>query len=178
MRIRLYDIIMNVYQVDESDEGEALIENKLLVRLNNQGGQSDKYIFDFSFDNIFETESTGKVNTRLKLKGEMPPGVAYMFYTRLNLFQRTLLSYRFGRLWFQKKDNMQWLLNLLVAGLAIFVSWMAIIKSDDQNEIKVTIDSIPLDSVKNIIKGKDEQFDKRIKTIEEKLQHQDTTQRE
>ncbi|MFN8343068.1 MAG: hypothetical protein U0V64_15505 [Cyclobacteriaceae bacterium] len=177
MRVRLYDIIMNVCQVDESDEGDALIENKLLVRLNKEGARSDKYIFDFFFDDIFENESKGKVNTRLELKGEMPPDVTYAFYVRLNFLQRALLSYRFGRLWFQKKDNLQWLLNLLVAGLAIYVSWIAIIKNDGKNEVRVTIDSIHVDSVKGIFKDKNEAQDKRIKMIEEKLQQQDTSRR-
>ena len=107
----------------------------------------------------------------------MPPDVTYAFYVRLNFLQRALLSYRFGRLWFQKKDNLQWLLNLLVAGLAIYVSWIAIIKNDGKNEVRVTIDSIHVDSVKGIFKDKDEAQYKRIKMIEEKLQQQDTARR-
>ena len=56
---------MNVYQVDESDEGEALLQNKLLVRLNKDGVPRDKYVFDYSMDDTFKSHSAGKVNTRI-----------------------------------------------------------------------------------------------------------------
>lgn len=165
---------MNVYQVDESSEGEALIQNKLLVRLNKNGVPSDKYVFDFSADDTFEKDSIDKVNTKLTLHGEMPPGEEYIFYTRLTFIQRLQLGFRFERLWFQRKDNIQWLLNMLIAALAIYISWMAIIKNSNEKVIKLKIDNVQVDSLKNIFKGKNLELQKRIKIIEDKLDKIDT----
>lgn len=168
---------MNVYQVDESDEGEAILQNKLLVTLNQHGIPSDKYVYEFTFDNTFEKESKGRVNTKLVLKGEMPPGVEYIYYTRLTLFQRLRLGFRFQRLWFQKKDNIQWLVNMLIATLAIYVSWMAIVKDKNKNEIKIKLDSDQIDSLRSVLDSRNIELQNRLKMVEEKLNNIDTVTR-
>ena len=144
MEFILYDIILNVFQVDEAYEAHANIQDKF-ISLSTPGNKfrnldGDKFLFDFFKDNTYSNYSTEKVNTRFRVFSNDDPMRYQDYYANISSCNYLKLSWRFNKLWIQKSANIMWLMNLLVAILAIFASIYVTFKiSEKTNSEKIEI---------------------------------------
>lgn len=160
MRFNLYAVEILCYEVDETLDSEAKIENKFLLISTPQDSyrnfNNDKFHFDFFRDKTYEKYTTEKVNTKIKLfhsngKGEN------ILYARINHLNYLKLCWRFQKLWIQKKDNLMWLINLFVAIVSIaFSSYVAISISKENKNQRILIEEIQLQEIIKALESKKE----------------------
>jgi hypothetical protein len=144
MKFILYDIILNVFQVDEAYEAHASIQDKFIL-LSTPGDKfrnldGDKFLFDFSRDDTYTNHSSEKVNIKFRVYSNGEPNRYQDYYACISIVNYLKLCWRFKKLWLQKRDNVMWLINLLVAILAIIASTYATIevsRKRDENKIEI-----------------------------------------
>lgn len=83
------------------------------------------HFFDYTYEVPFyltykKGESEKRINT--KIIYEKKSNIIQTCYTHLNDFQKLRNSFYFNRLWFQKSSNIMWLINILIAFLAVMAT--------------------------------------------------------
>ena len=156
MEFNLYNVQLLLWEVDETKDSEAKVQDKFLLISThgnpNRNWNNDKFHFDFSRDNTYTKYTTEKVNTKIILFHSDGIGESE-FYAKIDYFDYIKLSWRFKKLWIQKKENLMWFTNLIVAILSIlFSTYIAIkISGNDKNK-SIEINKIQFDSLKKILK--------------------------
>lgn len=162
MEFILYDIILNVFRVDEAYEAHAKIQDRFIL-LSTPGNQfrnlnNDKALFDFYRDDLYKNHSSEKVNTRFRVFNNNAPERFNDYYAHLSYLNYLKLCYRFKKLWFQKADNIMWLVNLFVALIAIVSSVIVTLKFSQTNNQETN-------EIKNEIKIDDQQLNEIITAL-------------
>ena len=125
--------------------GHFLIQGKIIFKSENRNDLIDlkknykgawlhveEYSFNFKYDMMLKNLSKKlRLNTIISfdhlqdgIYNNKPP--PYKTFIHLNRWGKLKLSWSFNNTFIQKKDFWMWLINILVAMLAIFVSYLAI----------------------------------------------------
>jgi hypothetical protein len=126
MEFKLYDILLNVFEVDEAEESDAKIENRFIVLSTPNDSfknlDNDKFLFDFWRDDTFKNHSSSKVNTRIRIFNERDQELYNDYFANIGSLDYLTLLWRFKKHWIQNVNNLMWLTNLLVAVCAIVMT--------------------------------------------------------
>lgn len=142
MKFILYDIILNVFKVDEAYEAHANIQDKF-ISLSTPGESfrnmdGDFFLFDFFKDDTYTNHSSEKVNTRFRVFSNDNPNLYQDYYANISRQDYLKLAWRFKKTWIQKSENIMWLMNLLVATMAIIASTLVAINfPQNNNSVKI-----------------------------------------
>jgi hypothetical protein len=136
----LYDIILNVFKVDEAYEAHARIDHKFIL-ISTPGNSfrnknDDPALFDFFRDDTYRYHSSEKVNTRIRVFSNTEEGTFSDYYARISAVDYFILSCRFKKLWIQQKESLMWLTNLLVAISAILMTTIVSLNFANPKEIQ------------------------------------------
>ena len=136
----LYDIILNVFKVDEAYEAHARIDHKFIL-ISTPGNSfrnknEDPALFDFFRDDTYRYHSSEKVNTRIRVFSNNEEGAFSDYYARISAVDYFILSFRFKKLWIQQKESLMWLTNLLVAISAILMTTIVSLNFANPKEIQ------------------------------------------
>lgn len=113
--------------------GESIINKRIMIFFGNNplGLPDQEFLYDFTFDFPFRNQNficdgiPKHVNTRFILKKQdsiSEQRTECYYYTNLSLNQRCKIKFYFKKHWFQSSSNLMWIINLLVALLAILAS--------------------------------------------------------
>jgi hypothetical protein len=113
--------------------GKSLIIGLIVKDHNTHGTFYNEYLFEYSYNIPFNKKVTLKgkkekqLNTKITYKGLVNNSpFEQICYTSLNGYQRIINSYNFRRLWIQQSNSIMWIINLLVAILAILATFASI----------------------------------------------------
>jgi len=163
MKFTLYDIILNVNEVDEAIDSEAQIDRKFILISTPQNPHrnlnKEKYLFDFWRDDTYKKHSTAKVNTKIRVFSEGKLDTYNDYYAKIETLDYIRLAWRFKKLWIQKNDNLMWLTNLLVAITSIALSTYVSVRLAQQDKKINQIEIV------NPSKLDDQQLDDLIKAM-------------
>lgn len=106
-------------QCNTVNKTDALIINKSIYI--NRDKHFLEYSFEIPFDAKISIEKNNKpidkfINTKITYSSLFE---SYNLFTYLTCLQRLRLSYNFKNLWVQKSSNWMWVINILVAIMAI-----------------------------------------------------------
>lgn len=163
MKFILYDIFLNVAQVDEAYEAHAEIQDRFIL-LSTPGNHfrnmdGDKFLFDLFRDDTFKNHSTQKVNTRIRVFSNNEPSTYRDYYANISYLDYLKIIRKFNKLWFQKGANIMWFMNLAIAILATIASTYVSIKLSD-SKVPTKIEIITPTHID------DSQFEQIIKTLQ------------
>jgi hypothetical protein len=132
LKLTLYDVILNVNQVQETFESEAQVDGKLIVLTSGEEPlvhryyYNDAYHFDFFADDTFEKQSGKGVNTRVRVFNEGNKTDFTDYYAYISKINFLRLSWKFDKTWIQQKDNLMWLTNVLLTVASVAIAALAI----------------------------------------------------
>ena len=126
MRIELF----NTCSGKAKFEGKATLKNKR-IKLDNAPKINIKnindlfltnsryhYEFNFTLEKLFKE----RLNTQIKynsIKNDNPDINPIISYARLNWFKRIQIKWQFNNCWIQDQNNIMWIINIIVAIIAI-----------------------------------------------------------
>lgn len=157
-KIRLYDILLNVYEVDEAAEVDAQIDGKL-IRLTSvfQGPNfnNDAFYFDFFRDDTFEKHSCEKVNTRFRIYEEHEYAKdkktgSTDYYAYLPYYYYLFLAWKFNKTWIQQKDNLMWLTSATLTLFSVIIAYYAI-RLTQKEDKPAKLDSTQIQQITNAL---------------------------
>jgi hypothetical protein len=144
MKFILYDILLNVFDVDEAYEAHASIDHKFIL-ISTPGDKfrnfkDDKFLFDFFKDDTYKYHSSEKVNTRFRVFSNENSDAYNDYYAHLKWKEYFILAWRFKKFWILQKDSIMWIINLLVAVTSIlFSTFVALKLSNNESPQKVEL---------------------------------------
>ncbi|MEI6346716.1 MAG: hypothetical protein WCP69_02100 [Bacteroidota bacterium] len=105
-------------QCNTTKEKDAIIIKKSIYI--NRNKHFLEYSFEIPFDALISIEGETKIiNTKITYSSLFD---SYNLYTYLTFWQRLRLRYNFNNLWVQKSSNWMWIINVLVAMIAIIAT--------------------------------------------------------
>jgi hypothetical protein len=156
MKFKLYYVDLIIWEVNQSYDSDAEIENKFLListpNDNYRNRSRDKFHFDFERDNIYTNYTKEKLNTKIIIHHSDGKGKSELF-ARIDTLDYLILSLRFKKLWIQKSENVMWFINILVAILSIIVSSLVALELSKSNE-PIKIEKEQFEILKQALKNK------------------------
>lgn len=93
--------------------GSYKLRHGIIVPLNDNGSESviaPLEPFTYTFTNVFFTRFTSRINTKIHRTNY---SANTFHYLHLNAWQRIKLSWMFGNTFFQKHENIKWILGMI-----------------------------------------------------------------
>ncbi len=131
-------VLYSIYNLDGKIEINKLHNAKIvgktlfISQLQDHEAFLNEYSFKYSYNIPFDKEipesgkNKQKFNTRITYKGSRNNQTFdQICYTHLAFHHKIINSFNFNRLWIQQSSNIMWIINVLVALLAIFAAFNA-----------------------------------------------------
>ena len=115
------------YSNNDTELSASISRTYILIYTAKKKSKKGSPIFGTKASNLFSfiiNKDFKMLNNQIKVNSEFiiaEPKSHY--YARLNFWQRMKLYYFHKRLWFQKEENLRWLLNMIIAILAVYMAY-------------------------------------------------------
>lgn len=120
------------YSVNDTELSASICGTYILIykaKINREKGrpifgETNRSLYSFTINKDFKL-----LNNQIKVNSEfITAETKSHYYACLNFWQRMKLYYFHNRLWFQKEENLRWLLNMIIAVLAVYMAYYFQIK--------------------------------------------------